>query len=177
MGHTRLLRILRSEKNSQQPSEIPQQIRANGYQELDNPNLMKYLCIDFGIKRVGLAVSDPTGRFVFPLRTIVRTTRDKLFADLGECIAEEKIEAVLVGLPVTPQGYAREIGTTEAQVRNFIASLTRRVALPVLTCDETLSSEEAKTLMRKAGREGERKGLDAFAAAVILETYLAGLER
>lgn len=128
---------------------------------------MKYLAIDFGEKRTGIAVTDSGGAMAFPRTTIVKTTRDAFWAAMVRVIAEEGAEAVVVGLPLTRDG-----GETMLlrQVRNFIASLKRRCSLPVYVMEETLSSFEAERKLREAGPC--RAGLDGAAAAGILESFL-----
>lgn len=132
---------------------------------------MRALGIDFGLKRVGLAVSDPTGTLVSPYRTIVRTTRDALFDELAEILRDEAVEAVVVGLPLSLDGADT---LTTRQVRNFAASLSRRTDLPVHLMDERLSSAQAETELNAAGVRGKKRKavLDSQAAAVILRSWL-----
>ncbi len=133
---------------------------------------MRTLGIDFGLKRVGLALSDPRGTLAFPYRTITRTTRDALFAELLAVIAAEGVEAVVVGLPLTLDGGE---STTTRQARNFAASLARRTPLPVALADERLSSAAADDDLDAAGlRDHARRkaARDQQAAVRILQTHL-----
>ena len=132
---------------------------------------MRALGIDFGLKRVGLAVSDRTGSLVSPLRTLTRTTRDALFDELMEIIQNESIETVVVGLPLSLEG---EDTLTTRQARNFAESLQRRVAVPVHLMDERLTSAEAEEELNAAGLRGKRKkmALDSQAAVIILRSWL-----
>jgi len=136
---------------------------------------MRILGIDFGLKRVGLALSDPDGRLAFPLATITRTSRDALFAELVEIALREGVEAVVVGWPAPAEG---RDSLTARQAVNFAASLTRRVSVPVCLMDETLSSEEALDDLRLAGVKAARLRalLDQQAAVRILQSYLAAPE-
>lgn len=133
---------------------------------------MKYLAVDFGEKRTGIAVSDAGGTMAFIRHPIVKTTKDAFWASLLDVIREEEAEAVVVGLPVTADGGETLI---IRQIRNFIASLQRRCDLPVFIMDETLSSHEAETLLRESGKNGKRLRavLDSAAAVRILESFLA----
>jgi putative Holliday junction resolvase len=133
--------------------------------------IMRYLGIDFGIKRVGLAISDPEGRMAFPLTTIIRTTRDEFFARLMQLIREKNIEAIVVGLPIGLDG--QETLTTR-QVHNFIASLKRRTAIPIHTVNEALTSYEAENRLKRQGIKGKKrkKYLDELSAVLILESFL-----
>ncbi len=132
---------------------------------------MKHLGIDFGLKRVGLAVSDPSGGMSFPLGTLERTTRERLFAELLEVIEREGVERIVIGLPVTPDG---EDSLTARQARNFAASLGRRTEVPIVFADESYSSAAAEAQLREAGLCGAKlkRALDAQAAALILTDYL-----
>lgn len=136
---------------------------------------MKVLAVDFGLRRVGLAVSDPGGSMAFPLRTVERTEkggRAALFAELLDVIRGEGAQEVVVGFPAPAEG---QDSLTARQAANFAESLARRVAVPVKLVDETLSSEEAMSELREAGRSGRerlKQALDQQAAVLILRTYL-----
>ncbi len=130
---------------------------------------MKLLGIDYGQKRIGLALAQ--GGMAFPLRTLVKTTRDRLFADLLAVIADEGVEAVVLGLPLDMEG--KETLTTR-QVLNFRDSLARRTDLPIHLVNEALTSFDARERLRQAGVPARRQAemLDQMAAVCILETYL-----
>jgi len=135
---------------------------------------MKYLGIDFGIKRVGLAVSDQKGTMVFPLKTIHRSTRENLFLELLNIIQERGIDAIVLGLPLRPD---RQKSLTCRQAENFMQSLGRRVDLPIYTVNEAYTSMEAEEILSRHGIRGERQkdSLDQAAAMIILESFLAGV--
>ena len=132
---------------------------------------MKYLGIDYGTKRTGLAVSDPEGRMAFPRCTLMMTTREAFFAELLAFMEREGVEAVVVGLPLhtdgTPQLMTR-------QASNFVERLKRRTTLPIYWMEEVLSSYEAEDDLRAAGRTGPgiRALLDQHAAVRILQSFL-----
>lgn len=132
---------------------------------------MRMLGIDFGLKRVGLAVCDPTQTLVSPLKTIVRTTRNALFDELLDILERESIEAVIVGLPLAMDGSDT---MTTRQAHNFAESLGRRTDLPIHLMDERLTSAQAEEELNDAGiRRGKRKmALDSQAAVVILRSWL-----
>lgn len=132
---------------------------------------MRLLGVDFGIKRVGLAVTDSLGLLAHPYATLARTTRDKLFAELVEIIAREKIQVVVLGLPLGLDGQETE---STRQVRNFANSLARRVEVPIHFQNEALSSQTAENQLRLIGRRGSKKlaALDQQAAVIILTDYL-----
>ncbi len=141
---------------------------------------MRLLGIDFGIKRVGLAVTDPEARLAFPLKTVYKTTRDKLFAEILEVIESEAVEAIVLGLPGGPesrQGVDADAGEEQLivrQIRNFAERLKRRTELPIHFMDESYSSLEAEQRLHEAGVRGKRfkATLDQHAAVLILEAFI-----
>ena len=133
---------------------------------------MRILGIDFGLKRVGLALTDGTGAMAFPYRTVVRTTREALFAELLGVIESEGVEEIVVGLPLLLDGGD---SMTTRQARNFAASLGRRTEVPIVLVDERLSSAAAEEELVEAGltkRSKRKPVLDQQAAVRILETHL-----
>ncbi len=136
---------------------------------------MKFVSVDYGLARTGLAVSDPDGRMAFPLTTVRLqdyTDRKLFLAALAEKILETGAEAVVVGLPLTQDG---EESLTTRQVRNVTQRLKRRVPLPFYYMTEELSSEEAWADLREAGlKVRKRKAvLDQQAAVRILSSFLS----
>jgi putative holliday junction resolvase len=133
---------------------------------------MRFLGIDFGTKRVGLAMTTPDGSMALPYRTIARTTREALFDEIGKIIEAEGVEAVVVGHPLRTSG---DPSLTTRQACNFARSLKRRTALPVFLVREELTSCEAESMLKETGIRADRRVrvLDQIAAARILEAYLA----
>lgn len=120
---------------------------------------MKYLGVDFGLKRIGLAISE--GNFASPFKII----ESKNLADAVAKIAKisKDFDKVIVGMPEGDMGKATE---------KFINSL-KKVGVKVETADETLSSQNAAKLMIEMGlKRKKRKENDAMAAAEILQNYL-----
>ena len=117
---------------------------------------MKYLAIDYGQKRTGIAVSDAGGRMAFPRKTILMNTRAAFFEELITLIEAEAPDAVVIGLPINLDG---EESLTTRQARNFVKSL---------------SSYEAERDLRAAGRSAAkgRAVLDQQAAVRILQSFL-----
>lgn len=132
---------------------------------------MKVLAVDFGIKRLGLAVSDGSGTMALPHSTLKRTDNTTLFAEILKVLKEEKIEIVVVGIPYGLEG---EHTLSTRQALNFVQRLQRRTDLPVVTVDESLSSAEAGERLSRAGlsKRQQQPVLDQVAAQIILETYL-----
>ncbi len=132
---------------------------------------MRYLGIDFGLKRIGLAVTDPAGTMAFPFTTLVKKDRTSFFVELLAVLEQEDIQGIVVGLPQSLDG--RETLRTR-QVINFVRRLQRRTDLPVFLTDESLSSEEAEERLRAAGLNPEKRKavLDQEAAVIILQRHL-----
>jgi putative holliday junction resolvase len=133
---------------------------------------MKTIGIDFGTKRIGLAMTDAEGILAYPFKVLAKTTRDAMFSELLEIFETEKVDEIVIGLPLSLEG---EDTLTTRQVRNFAASLGRRTTLPIHLVDERLSSIAAEDELKEAGlwnRKG-KKNLDSQAAKIILETWRA----
>ncbi|MHC1700532.1 MAG: Holliday junction resolvase RuvX [Humidesulfovibrio sp.] len=133
---------------------------------------MRTLGIDFGTKRVGLAITDPEGRMAFARKSIERTTRDALFETLVALVEAEGVGAIVVGLPLTLEGGD---SLTTRQARNFAESLGRRIACPIHLVDERLSSAAAEEQLKEAGlcSRKRKEKLDSQAAVQILEAWIA----
>lgn len=132
---------------------------------------MKYLGIDYGLKRTGIAVSDSGGHMAFPRTVLQMETKQRFWDDFLALLETEKPDALVVGLPLRSDGSE---SLTTRQVRNFARSLQRRVSLPIYFMEENLSSLEAESMLREAGKKGKKMlaSLDAAAAARILESFL-----
>lgn len=134
----------------------------------------RILALDHGERRIGVAISDPTGLIAQPLPTIVqRRGRRPPFALILELIREWEVERVVIGLPLESSG--RE-GAQAERARDFGEGLARRAGVPVEYWDERLTSARARReigamgLPRSSRRQKER--VDAMAAALILQAYL-----
>lgn len=139
-------------------------------------NTLKYLAIDFGTRRIGLAVSDPEARLAFPLKTVYKTTRDKLFAEILAVLEEYGVQGVVLGLPHGPVAADGQEALIVRQVMNFATRLKRRIQLPIHLVDEEFTSKEAEERLRQAGLHGKKlkEVLDQQAAARILEAFIQG---
>lgn len=131
---------------------------------------MKFMALDYGLKRTGIAVSDPSGIMAFPRATIQMKGKDLFFAEILDLADAEGIEAFVVGLPLYSDGSDSE---TTRQVRNMTTRLKRRTELPVFFMEESLSSYEAADRLAEGGKKGGREKLDQAAAAIILESFLS----
>jgi putative Holliday junction resolvase len=132
---------------------------------------MRYLAVDFGLKRIGLAVSDASERMAFPLKTLYKSTNDQLFAELVAIIRDEGIGGLVVGVPRDLEG--RTTMSTR-QAENFASKLRSRTGLEVSLIDETLTSAVAEEKLKESGIAPDRRKacLDQQAAVEILNTFL-----
>ena len=125
---------------------------------------MKILGIDYGTRRVGLAL-----RSASPLPPLARKTDEALLPGLRRVIDEYEVDGIVLGLPRYPDG--KESATT-ARVRGFARFLRRHLGLPVTMVDEVYSSVEAEELGRGVVHGRDRKGaIDSLSAQVILRRY------
>jgi putative Holliday junction resolvase len=137
---------------------------------------MRILCIDYGSKNLGLAVSDDLGMMGHGIGTIRRSTPALDVAELRKHIERYEIKEIVLGLPCNMDG---SIGPAAQAVIAFGRELEREFGLPVATWDERLSSFEAEDRLIGAQMRGKkrRKVIDTVAAAVILQDYLDHLQR
>ncbi len=133
---------------------------------------MRILGIDYGEKRIGLALTDPDAILAYPYATLVKSTRDKLFADLTKILDAEGVQCIVLGLPVDLYGAETLI---TRQVRNFAASLGRRTDIPIHLADERLSTQAAMDdlSVSRLSRKRKKAVVDQQAAVRILESWLA----
>jgi putative Holliday junction resolvase len=143
---------------------------------------MRFLGIDYGQRRIGLALSDPTGLLARPWKTIAREGHP---AQVGAALAREiaalrrepdGLQAVIVGLPRRLSGEAHE--QTRA-VETIVRHLQGAIDVPIVLQDERLTSHEAERVLatREPDWRKRKPLLDAMSAAVILQDYLDGLPR
>jgi putative Holliday junction resolvase len=132
---------------------------------------MRILAIEYGEKRIGLAVSDEMGITARGISVIERKSKRADLDAIAAAVSEYGAGAVVVGYPLRLDGSA---GIQCGKVDRFIASLRGLFSVPVIAWDETLSTKEAEELMREAGvkRKKKRGMVDRIAAAVILQDYL-----
>jgi putative Holliday junction resolvase len=130
---------------------------------------MRYLAIDYGTKRTGLAICDASETIVSPL-TVVHG-REPVLKKIGAIIEDENVEAIVLGLPLNMDGSE---GPQSQIVQKFAETLRDHLHVPIYFQDERLSSFGAEEKLAPAnltkGKMKER--LDAVAAAEILEAFL-----
>lgn len=132
------------------------------------------LAIDFGTKRLGIAVSDNNGVLSTPLETL-RITKNRgileLIDDIKALTIEYRIQSILVG---KPQSFNQEQEINHRRIDNFINTLAKRIELPIQTWDESFSTSTAKDMLLSTGQHFKqtKEKIDSVAASVFLQEYL-----
>ncbi len=134
---------------------------------------MRLLCIDHGLKRIGLAVCDPSGLIARELTVIERKSKAEDFERINQIAAEQHVEAIVVGLPHNPQAQPGE-HTQADTVRLWTERFSQTTMLTIIFWDEQLTSEDARELSIRQRRK-PRDPIDDLAARLILQSYLDAL--
>lgn len=132
----------------------------------------RILAVDWGERRVGLAVSDPRGVIATGLPTLEVKSAGQALERVIVVAAEVEAERIVVGLPLLLNG---EVGEAARAAQALADALAKRVSIPVDTYDERLTSTISQRRLKEVGvrRTGHRKGrIDQGAAVVLLESYL-----
>ena len=136
----------------------------------------RYVALDIGDKRIGVAVSDPFNTYALPSSTYFRKGFSEDLEAVLSIAKEKGATKIICGLPVNFDG-------TEAvqtvKTRKFIEALKERTSIPVECCDERFTTQMAhETLISEGMRREKRKNfVDALAAANILDGYLARINK
>jgi putative holliday junction resolvase len=131
----------------------------------------RVLALDFGKRRIGLAVSDELGITAQGLETLERTNIRQDLARLTQLIAEKSVSLILMGNPLHMSG--RE-GRQVEYTREFAGRLTAATGVPVEYWDERLTSVQAERMLRESGISIQKRAqaVDQVAAVILLESYL-----
>jgi putative Holliday junction resolvase len=132
---------------------------------------VRVLAVDPGSKRVGLALSDPTGTIAQPLATLEAEPRETLAERLADLARRHDATTIVVGLPRRMDG---SIGPEAKAARVLADELRRASRLPVETLDERLTTAAAEKSLLSSGmhREKRRANIDRVAAAILLQSHL-----
>jgi putative Holliday junction resolvase len=136
--------------------------------------MSRVLGLDYGERRIGVAVSDPTRTIAQPLETIIRRRGKRPpYAKIIEVIEEWEVASIVVGLPVETSG---DEGPPAETARDFGEGLARRAGVAVEYWDERFTSVRAQRELRRldlpAAARREKERVDAMAATLILQSYL-----
>jgi putative Holliday junction resolvase len=132
----------------------------------------RYLALDVGSKRVGVAVSDELGLTAQPVLTLERRRNQREdLRSIARLCRRFSVGGIVVGNPLALSG---EPGSQAAKVQAFAAALGKLTALPVHLWDERLTTHEAHQLLYEAGRprQDHRRVVDQVAATLILQSFL-----
>ncbi len=131
----------------------------------------RFLCLDIGDKRIGVAVSDPFNSYALPVETYHRKNLKTDLAKIGEYAKDKCATAIVCGVPVNFDG-SPSVQTQKAQY--FIEKLIETLGLTIYRVDERCTTVEAEEILIEQGKSRqERKGLvDSLAATSILQGFL-----
>jgi len=124
------------------------------------------LGIDYGDKRIGLALSDPEEKLAHRFFTLINSP--EVISDLGKIIRDEKVEKIAIGLPV---GFGGRNDQTR-KVEKFISIFQENIKIPMIKVNEVLTSRMAEANLRQNGVKNIKEILDQEAARIILQDYL-----
>lgn len=132
---------------------------------------LRYLGVDPGRKRVGLAISDPGGTLATPHAVLQRRADAQVVSEIVALCRNEAIEAIVVGLPINMDG---SHGPAAAEAKALAEALGAATGLPVHLWDERLSSVTAERHLLEAdmSRRRRKQTIDKVAAQIILQTFL-----
>jgi len=132
---------------------------------------MRRLALDYGDKRIGVAVSDELGWTAQPLEVIRRTNAEADLARIAELVRQHRAGEVIVGLPVNMDG---TVGPRGEICKAFADRLRERLDVPVVLWDERLTTAMAERALIAAdvSRQKRRQVVDKMAAAILLQHYL-----
>ena len=132
---------------------------------------MKYLALDLGTKTLGLAISDKLGIIASPYKVLRYDEVNKLIEELLVIIEAEKLDELVLGVP---KNMNNSLGFASERSLNFKSLLEKKCTLPIHLVDERLSTMEAENLLisNDTSRQKRKKIIDAYAASIILDTFL-----
>jgi len=132
---------------------------------------MRVLAIDHGTKRMGIALSDPSGIIAQPLEFIPAEPFGPFLARLKELLREKEVELIIVGMPRNMDG---SYGPAAAKVEEFVAVLKENIVTPIRAWDERLTSAQANRFLIEANvrRQDRKQKVDKAAAAILLQSFL-----
>jgi putative holliday junction resolvase len=137
---------------------------------------LRILGLDYGEKRIGVAVCDELGLTAQGLPTIIRKDKKHDWKILEDLVRDYKIEKIVIGYPVRLDGSE---GIQCEKVNRFSALLDKTFSLPVVKWPETLSTKEAEEILINSGVRWEKrkKMVDKLAACLILQGYLDSIAK
>lgn len=131
----------------------------------------RYLGVDYGERRVGLAISDELGMMALPLDILPVQGPKQVIRDVLRMCQEKQVATIVVGLPLNMDGSR---GAAVEAVERFVHELRRQAGLPVEVWDERMSSRQVERMLIDAdlSRSRRKSLVDKLAAQVVLQSYL-----
>ena len=133
--------------------------------------MSRCLGIDFGTRRIGLALSDPTGSLATPLPFLENTSLKEVVAKFQELVKSHGVKTVVIGLPRNMDG---SYGPSAQKVREFITQIQPHLSAEIIPQDERLTTAQASRDLSQMGltQKDLRKKVDSSSAALILQQFL-----
>ena len=131
---------------------------------------MKILSIDYGEKRIGLAISDENEKLASRFLTLENKSQKKSIAEIKRITLEKNIQKIIIGIPIGLKG---ESGQTR-NIKEFSAKLNENIEIPVIEVNEVFTSKMAEENLLQAGVKSRdiKETIDQEAARIILQDYL-----
>ena len=135
----------------------------------------RILALDYGTKRIGVALSDELAWTAQPLETFERRTIDRDVMHIASLVAKHEVGRVVLGFPLQLDG--RE-GPAVLAMQEFATQLARGLSVPLVVWDERMTTKAAEDLLIAAdvSRKKRKGAVDRVAAAILLQSYLASLD-
>ena len=130
------------------------------------------LAIDYGLKRIGLAVSDPGRVFAFPCGVIENKNINRVISEIQKVISEKEVDLIIIGMPYNMD---KSKGEMVKNVEKFMKILKEKLSMEIKSIDERLSTFTAEENLRQSNMSSKKmkKYIDSEAARVILEDFLS----
>ncbi len=139
-------------------------------------NDSRIMGIDYGVRKIGVAISDPLKIISYPYKTIDVKKNPDYISEIKKIVGEKQIESIVVGYPITLSG---NISAQTKITEDFINKIESVLNIPIYKCDERLSSQEAKRYLRqqniKIGHNKEK--VDQMSASLILRQFLSSYDK
>jgi putative Holliday junction resolvase len=132
---------------------------------------MRILGIDYGQKRIGIAISDEMAIVATPVGNVEENGINAVVAAIAKIVTEREVGKIVVGLPRNRDG---SLGAKAQETLAFVEKLKTRVTVPIQTWDERLTTKQAERAMIEAdvSRKQRRASIDKMAAQLILQSFL-----
>lgn len=138
-------------------------------------NLGVVMSIDYGIKKVGIAICDPTMSITMPYKTIVENKMLRLIDIIRKIVEDKQVIYIVLGMPLNLDNSSNK--QTEI-VKHFANTLVKRIEVPIFLYDERFSSRVADEMLKNIGLNRKRRSNidDAIAAKIILDDFLSEIK-